>query len=355
MLIILTKLRYQENKIKIIIILILLIFSYFLIYYFGIVLKTSIILSHFFYFPLILACLWWKKKGLIVPIFLAVSLVTFPFFFGSNISNPDTINNFLRGILLVIVGLVVAFLSEQIFRKEIDLKHVMADLKRSNEELQQFAYIASHDLQEPLRAIISFSRLLEDQYKNRLDKNGKEFIYFISEGADRMKILIKDLLAYSRISTYAKPPKITNLEKILKNVLFNLQESIKENGVIITYDELPNLIIDHAQILQLFQNLISNAIKFQREKPPKIHISAKKIEKEWLFSIKDNGIGIDPKYFARIFNIFQRLHTRDEYPGSGIGLAVCKRIVQRYGGQIWLKSELGKGSIFLFTIPIEKS
>ena len=328
--------------------------SYFLIYYFGIVLKTSIILSHFFYFPLILACLWWKKKGLIVPIFLAVSLVIFPFFFGSNISNPDTTNNFLRGILLVIVGLVVAFLSEQIFRKEIDLKHVMADLKRSNEELQQFAYIASHDLQEPLRAIISFSRLLEDQYKDRLDKNGKEFIYFISEGADRMKILIKDLLAYSRISTHAKPPKITNLEKILKNVLFNLQESIKENGVIITYDELPSLVIDRAQIPQLFQNLISNAIKFQREKPPKIHISAKKIEKEWLFSIKDNGIGIDPKYFDRIFNIFQRLHTRDEYPGSGIGLAVCKRIVQRYGGKIWVESELGKGSTFFFTIPIEK-
>lgn len=355
MLIILTKLRYQENKIKIIIILILLMISYFLIYYFGIVLKTSIILSHFFYFPLILACLWWKKKGLIVPIFLAVSLVIFPFFFGSNISNPDTINNFLRGILLVIVGLVVAFLSEQIFRKELDLKHVMADLKRSNEELQQFAYIASHDLQEPLRAIISFSRLLEDQYKDSLDKNGKEFIYFISEGADRMKILIKDLLAYSRISTHAKPPKIINLEKILKDVLSNLQESIRENGVIISYDELPSLVIDHAQILQLFQNLINNAIKFRREKPPKIHISAKKIEKEWLFSIKDNGIGIDPKYFDGIFKIFQRLHTRDEYPGSGIGLAVCKRIVQRYGGQIWVKSELGKGSTFFFTIPIEKS
>ena len=210
-------------------------------------------------------------------------------------------------------------------------------------------------MQEPLRAIISFSQLLEDDYHDKLDKDGKEFLSFITDGAKKMNILIKDLLTYSRITTHAKPPNWNNLEDILKDALFNLSESIKESSAIITYDKLPTLKVDKTQMLQLFQNFISNAIKFRREETPKIHIGVKKIEIGWLFSIKDNGIGIESKYFDRIYNIFYRLHTKEEYPGTGIGLPICRKIIQRYGGQIWVESELGKGSTFFFTISTENT
>jgi light-regulated signal transduction histidine kinase (bacteriophytochrome) len=347
-------LKFKEERTRILIISILMIISCLLIYYFEVILRTSILVAHFFYFPSILACLWWRKKGLIIPIFLAIILIIFNLIPEEEFFNLETLNNFLRAISLIIVGIVVSLLAEHIAKREIEFNEIMEDLKRSNEDLQQFAYVASHDLQEPLRAIVSFSQLLEDKYHDKMNQDGKEFIQFITDGAKKMNTLIKDLLSYSRITTHAKPSKINNIEKILKNALFNLQEAIKESDAIITYDKLPILKVDKTQFTQLFQNLISNAIKFRRAEPPRIHISARKINDEWLFSLKDNGIGIESKYFDKLFNIFYRLHTKEEYAGTGIGLPICKKIVQRYGGKIWVESELGKGSTFFFTIVPEK-
>jgi len=348
-------LKTVKTRTKIFTILVLVFILSSLVLYLELAIKTNILIAHLFYFPSILACFWWKKKGLIVPAFLATFLIAAHLIIRQDYSNPEMFNDFIRGISIVFVAVIVAYLSEQISKKEFDLKNIIEDLQRSNEDLQQFAYVASHDLQEPLRAIISFSQLLEDKYKENLDKNGKEFLYFITDGAKKMNILIKDLLAYSRITTHAKPPKWNNLKKILENALFNLSESIKESGAIITYDELPVLKVDKTQFLQLFQNFIGNAIKFRREETPKIHIGVKKIDIGWLFSIEDNGIGIESQYFGRIYNIFYRLHTKEEYPGTGIGLPICKKIVQRYGGQIWVESEIGKGSTFYFTIPVKNN
>lgn len=347
-------LKVKEERIKILLIIILVIISCLLIYYFEIILKTSILVAHFFYFPSILACLWWKRKGLFIPVFLAIILIIFNLIPEYDFFNLETLNNFLRAISLIIVGIVVCFLSEHISKREIEFNVIMEDLRRSNEDLQQFAYVASHDLQEPLRAIVSFSQLLEDKYQDKMDKDGKEFIHFITDGAKKMNTLIKDLLSYSRITTHAKPSKINNIEEVLKDALYNLQESIKESGAVITYDQLPILKVDKTQFTQLFQNLISNAIKFRREEPPKIHIGLIKVNDEWMFSIKDNGIGIESKYFGKLFNIFYRLHTKEEYPGTGIGLPICKKIVQRYAGKIWVKSEIGKGTTFYFTVNPEK-
>ena len=348
------KLKFKEQKTRFLIISILTIISCLLIYFFEVILNTSILVAHFFYFPSILACLWWKRKGLIVPTVLSAILIIIHFILDPQIFTLDTINNFLRGGSLIIVGVVVSFLSEHITKREIEFNEIMENLRRSNEDLQQFAYVASHDLQEPLRAIVSFSQLLEEKYKEKIDKDGKEFIDFITDGAKKMNTLIKDLLSYSRITTHAKPSKLSNLEDILKDALFNLQESIKESGAVIIHDKLPILKVDKTQFTQLFQNLLSNAIKFHRQETPKIHIGVKKINDEWLFSVKDNGIGIESKFFDKLFNIFYRLHTKEEYPGTGIGLPICKKIVQRYGGKIWVESEIGKGSTFSFTIFPEK-
>jgi len=346
--------KFKEERIRIVIILTLITISGILIYYFEVILKTSILVAHFFYVPSILACLWWKKKALIVPVSLAIILIVFHLILDYGVFTLDIINNFLRGTSLVIVGIVVSFLSEQISRREIKFNEIMENLTRSNEDLQQFAYVASHDLQEPLRAIVSFSQLLESKYSDKIDKDGKDFIQFITDGAKKMNTLINDLLLYSRITTHAQPPKITNLENIIEDALFNLHESIKESGAVITYDKMPILKVDKIQFIQLFQNLLSNAIKFRRKEPPRIHIGSKKINSGWLFSVKDNGIGIELEYFDKLFNIFYRLHTREEYSGTGIGLPICKRIVQRYGGEIWVESKYGEGSTFFFTIFPEK-
>jgi light-regulated signal transduction histidine kinase (bacteriophytochrome) len=349
------KFKFQDERFRIFFIIILIIISCILIYYFEIVLGTTLLIALFFYLPSILACIWWNKKGIIVPCFLSVILIIFHLIQDPNLLSPVSINNLLRAVSLIIVGIVVALLSEQLSNREYKLNDIIEDLKRSNEDLQQFAYVASHDLQEPLRAIISFSQLLEEKYQDKLDKDGTEFLYFITDGAKKMNNLIKDLLLYSRITTHAQPPTQNDLETIVKDALFNLHEAIKESGAIITYDILPTLKVDKTQFLQLFQNYISNAIKFRREEPPKIHIGAKMVNNEWVFSIKDNGIGIEAKYFDRLYNIFYRLHTKEEYPGTGIGLPICKKIVQRYGGKVWVESEVGKGSTFFFTIPIKKS
>jgi light-regulated signal transduction histidine kinase (bacteriophytochrome) len=233
---------------------------------------------------------------------------------------------------------------------ENKLAVTMDKLKQSNAELEQFAYVASHDLQEPLRMVASYVQLLERRYKGKLDSDADEFINYAVDGANRMRGLIDDLLTYSRVSRLGKPFEPVDLEATMEIVLSNLQASIRDANAVITHDKLPNIIADSGQLAQLFQNLIGNAIKFHGKEPPHIHVSVKSQETEYLFSVKDNGIGIDPQYFDRLFKIFQRLHTKQEYPGSGIGLVICKKIVERHGGRIWLESQVGKGSTVYFTL-----
>ena len=234
------------------------------------------------------------------------------------------------------------------------LEESVAELGRSNADLQQFAYVASHDLQEPLRMVSSYTQLIARRYKGKLDADADEFIAFAVDGANRMQRLILDLLAYSRVNTAGRQFEPTAMETVLKAALNNLTNAVKESQAIITHDPLPAVMGDDKQLAQLFQNLLSNAVKFGGAQPPRIHISAKQTDGEWLFSVRDHGIGLDPQYADRIFVIFQRLHTREEYPGTGIGLAICKKIVERHGGRMWVESERGKGATFYFTLRDEE-
>jgi signal transduction histidine kinase len=234
------------------------------------------------------------------------------------------------------------------------LEESVAELGRSNADLQQFAYVASHDLQEPLRMVSSYTQLIARRYKGKLDADADEFIAFAVDGANRMQRLILDLLAYSRVNTAGRQFEPTAMETVLKAALNNLTDAVKESQAVITHDPLPAVMGDDKQLAQLFQNLLSNAVKFGGAQPPRIHISAKQTDGEWLFSVRDHGIGLDPQYADLIFVIFQRLHTRAEYPGTGIGLAICKKIVERHGGRIWVESELGKGATFYFTLRDEE-
>lgn len=236
-----------------------------------------------------------------------------------------------------------------------DLAKKTAELARSNQELEQFAYIASHDLQEPLRMISSYVQLLAKRYQGKLDQDADEFIHYAVDGAARMQRLITDLLSYSRVGTRGKPFEPTDSYQVLAAALDNLQLAIADNAAFITHDRLPTVTADGSQLTQLFQNLIGNAIKFHSTLPPTIHIGAQQQDNEWLFSVRDNGIGIAPEHFERIFMIFQRLHASAEYPGTGIGLAVCKRIVERHGGRIWIESQPGQGATFFFTLPLRNS
>ena len=234
---------------------------------------------------------------------------------------------------------------------EENLQNLLTDLERSNKELEQFAYIASHDLQEPLRMVSSFLQLLEHKYGDKIDEEGKEFIHFAVDGAARMKILINDLLTFSRVGTHGKPFVKTNMETVISQVLYNLSHSINASGAIIDTGRLPVIDADESQMIQLFQNLVGNAVKFRGKEPPEITIRAKSGKKFITFSVSDNGIGMDPKFFKRIFVIFQRLHTPDKYPGTGIGLAVCKKITDRHKGEIFVISEPEEGSTFKVKIP----
>jgi PAS domain S-box-containing protein len=225
------------------------------------------------------------------------------------------------------------------------------DLRRSNRDLEQFAYVASHDLQEPLRMVASYTQLLAQRYEGQLDDKAHTYIHYAVDGATRMQRLINDLLTYSRVSTQGRPLEPTDSHSVLGEALGNLSTAIEESGAIVTNDDLPTVRADATQLLQVFQNLIGNAIKFHGRDSPHVHVSARAQDGEWLFSIEDNGIGIDAQHADRLFVIFQRLHTRQEYPGTGIGLALCKRIVERHGGRIWFESEPGRGSTFWFTLP----
>jgi PAS domain S-box-containing protein len=227
------------------------------------------------------------------------------------------------------------------------------ELKRSNLDLEQFAYVASHDLQEPLRAVGGFVRLLEHRFNDKLDPKGREYITGAAEGANRMGQLIQDLLALSRVSTAAQEFTLANLGVPLDTALHNLQFAIKAANASVTRDKLPKVRVDERQMFQLFQNLIGNALKFRNEAPPQIHIGARAEKGRWVISVRDNGIGIDPQYSERIFQVFQRLHTRTKYPGTGVGLAICKRIVERHGGRIWVESHPGQGTTFFFTLAAD--
>ena len=234
---------------------------------------------------------------------------------------------------------------------ETRLKATLTDLERSNQELEQFAYVASHDLQEPLRMVSSYTQLLAERYAQQLDDKAHKYIDYAVDGAVRMQQLIQDLLAYSRVTTRGGDFAAVDSHAILGQALANLQTAVAEAGALVTTADLPTVRADPTQLSQVFQNLVGNAIKFRSQTPPRVHVSARAGGEKWIFSVRDNGIGIDPKYAEKIFVIFQRLHTRSAYPGTGIGLALCKRIIERHGGWIFFESAPGEGTTFYFTLP----
>jgi PAS domain S-box-containing protein len=237
-------------------------------------------------------------------------------------------------------------------KAEKHLVKTVGELKRSNDELRQFAYVSSHDLQEPLRMVSSYTQLLAKRYKGRLDSDADEFIAYAVDGCNRMQGLIQDLLTYSRAGTNGKALHEISGEDALRVALTNLRPTIEQSGAVVTHDSLPAVTTDAPQLTQVFQNLVGNAIKYRGHEVPQVHVSATNNGgDEWIFSVRDNGLGIDPQYFERIFIIFQRLHGREEFEGTGIGLAICKKILERLGGRIWVESQPEKGSTFYFALP----
>jgi signal transduction histidine kinase len=235
---------------------------------------------------------------------------------------------------------------------EKDLAKKAEELARSNADLEQFAYVASHDLQEPLRMVTAYTQLLGERYRGKLDDNADKFIGYASEGALRMQVLIQDLLAFSRVGRKESAGGSVDCELVMEEVLQTLASAIQESGAVVTYANLPAVWADRTQMAQVFQNLIGNAIKFRGKEPSLISVQAERSDQQWQFSVSDNGIGIAAEHAENIFVVFQRLHARTEYPGNGIGLAICKKIIERYGGRIWVESQAGSGSIFKFTLPV---
>jgi signal transduction histidine kinase len=235
---------------------------------------------------------------------------------------------------------------------ERDLAKKAEELARSNADLEQFAYVASHDLQEPLRMVTAYTQLLGERYRGKLGEDGDKFIGYASEGAQRMQVLIQDLLAFSRVGRKESTCVSVDCNLVMKEVLQTLESAIQECHAVVTHGDLPAVCADRTQIAQVFQNLIGNAIKFRGKEPPVISVQAEKNDQDWRFRVSDNGIGIPPESAENIFVVFQRLNARSEYPGNGIGLAICKKIIERYGGRIWLESKGGSGSIFKFTLPL---
>jgi len=249
-------------------------------------------------------------------------------------------------------GVLIGF--AKIMSDETARKQLQDSLTESNTALEQFAYVASHDLQEPLRTMRVYAELLTKRYHGTLDGDGHKFLEFLVQGASRMSTLVNDLLTYARLTTEVERPSSIALDEDLEAALTHLDQAIKESDASVTHDPLPVLAVDRGQMVRLFQNLIGNAVKYRHpDRKPLVHVSAEQRETEWVFSIRDNGIGFDPKYAADIFTPFKRLHTAEEYPGSGVGLAICRRIAQAQGGRIWAESVPGEGTTFYFTLPVE--
>jgi signal transduction histidine kinase len=280
------------------------------------------------------------------PVLVQGQVVAVLEFFSQRVEEPDE-------ELLTVMANVGAQLGQVVerTRAQQEIARKTEDLARSNAELEQFAYVASHDLQEPLRMVASFTQLLARRYQGKLDAEAEEFIGFAVDGAQRMQTLILDLLSYSRLSIKGQAPQRIDAASACEAALSQLRQSIKEKNAIVTVEPLPTVVGYSTQLTQLFQNLIGNALKYCNRQQPEVHVSAAANPDHWVFSVRDNGIGIEPQYFERIFQMFKRLHTREQYSGTGIGLALCKKIVARHRGQIWVESQPGQGSNFHFTIP----
>ncbi len=308
-------------------------------------------LSVFYLLPISIVALHFSRPiGIFAAVISAIVETLVNILAGGFYYSHPLLHFWNMSILLVIYIVVAALIS--VLRDTYKLEREKAvELARSNADLKAFAHVVSHDLKEPLRIITGFLALLEKRYKDKLDKNGMEYIKFTVDSAKRMDELIKDILEYSQVGTKDKEFKRVDCSLVLSKAIFNLQVAIQESGAVVTHDNLPTVMADSALLTSLFQNLLGNAIKFHGAEAPKVYISAERKEAAWVFSVSDNGIGIDPQFQEQIFTAFRRLHTRDEYPGSGVGLATCKKIVEYHGGRIWVKSETGTGSTFYFTIP----
>ena len=329
--------------------------------------------SIFYLIPISLSVFFVNRRaGLFLAMASAAVSLAADLMAGHNYSHPMIIywNSAVQlGFFLIIVFILSALKNkyEKIGKLNIDLQDTLVEIKktqgelekkgqdlaRSNAELEQFAYVAAHDLKQPLIVAGGYINRLRRLCKDKLDSNAERFIGYASDAINRMEALINALLAYARVGTKAKDLKAIDYNEVLERATTNLQVEIEKSRAIVTHDQLPILLADHIQLIQLFQNLIDNGIKFRREEPPHVHVSAEHKEKEWVISICDNGIGIDPKHSTCIFDIFQRVHDSSEYSGNGIGLATCRKIVENHGGRIWVESEPGKGSKFYFTIPIK--
>jgi signal transduction histidine kinase len=295
-----------------------------------------------------------RKKGVSTPLILvtgAMNSVTAVECVKQGATDYVLKDHLSRLTLCVRRALEEMRLREEGKRAQGELAHKMDELGRSNRDLEQFAYVASHDLQEPLRMVASYTQLLAERYRGKLDEDADKYMGYAVEGALRMQALVHDLLTFSRVGRNGVERKNIDSSQAVREALQNLAVSLQESGAVANQSTLPVVHSDRTQLLQLFQNLIGNAIKFRGKEPLVVTVSAERKEKEWEFAVADNGIGIAPEHNEVIFSIFQRLHTRTEYPGNGVGLAICKKIVEQHGGRIWVDSEPGKGSTFRFTLP----